>query len=88
MAASVLSSGKTSRLYKKLVYEKQICTSASCFNGPSEIGGTFSVICNVKRERQWKKWKLPCVKSSPSSCRMVRQKRSCAGSKPPISQVS
>jgi predicted Zn-dependent peptidase len=49
MAASVLSSGKTSRLYKKLVYEKQICTSASCFNGPSEIGGTFSVICNVKK---------------------------------------
>lgn len=49
MAASVLSNGKTSRLYKKLVYEKQICTSASCFNGPSEIGGTFSVICNVKK---------------------------------------
>jgi predicted Zn-dependent peptidase len=44
-----LSNGKTSRLYKKLVYEKQICTSASCFNGPSEIGGTFSVICNVKK---------------------------------------
>lgn len=49
VAASVLSNGKTSRLYKKLVYEKQICTSASCFNGPSEIGGTFSVICNVKK---------------------------------------
>ena len=49
VASSVLSSGKTSRLYKKLVYEKQICTSASCFNGPSEIGGTFSVICNVKK---------------------------------------
>ena len=49
VVSSVLSSGKTSRLYKKLVYEKQICTSASCFNGPSEIGGTFSVICNVKK---------------------------------------
>jgi predicted Zn-dependent peptidase len=49
LAANVLSSGKSSRLYKKLVYEKQICTSASAFNGPSEIGGTFGIIVNVKK---------------------------------------
>jgi zinc protease len=49
LAASVLSSGKSSRLFKKLVYEKQICTSAQAFNGPSELGGTFGIIVNVKK---------------------------------------
>ncbi len=49
IAASVLASGKSSRLFKKLVYEKQICTSAMAFNGPSEIGGTFTIMANVKK---------------------------------------
>jgi len=49
IAASVLASGKSSRLFKKLVYEKQICTSAQAFNGTSEIGGTFTVMANVKK---------------------------------------
>lgn len=49
LAANVLSNGKSSRLFKKLVYEKQICTSAQAFNGPSEIGGTFGIIVNVKK---------------------------------------
>lgn len=49
LAANVLSSGKSSRLFKKLVYDKQICTSAQAFNGPSEIGGTFGIIVNVKK---------------------------------------
>ena len=49
LAASALASGKSSRLFKKLVYEKQICTSVQAYNGPSEIGGTFSIIANVKK---------------------------------------
>jgi predicted Zn-dependent peptidase len=49
LAASVLASGKSSRLFKMLVYEKQICTSVQAYNGPSEIGGTFSIIANVKK---------------------------------------
>jgi len=49
MAASVLASGKSSRLYKQLVYEKQICTSAMAFNGASEIGGGFVIMANVKK---------------------------------------
>jgi predicted Zn-dependent peptidase len=49
MAASVLASGKSSRLFKELVYDKQICTSAQAFNGPSEIGGTFTIMANVKK---------------------------------------
>lgn len=49
MAASVLASGKNSRLYKQLVYDKQICTSVQCGNGSSEIGGQFTIIANVKK---------------------------------------
>ncbi len=49
MAANVLSSGKTSRLYKKLVYEKQICSSAYAFINPSEISGIFQIRANVKK---------------------------------------
>lgn len=48
LATDVLSSGKNSRLYKKLVYEKQICTSASAFFGPSEISGSVFVQARVK----------------------------------------
>ncbi len=43
LASSILSSGKTSRLYKKLVYEKQIATSASAYSWSNEIGGQFTV---------------------------------------------
>src|SRR5260221_12741047 len=39
----VLSSGKSSRLYKRLVYDDQIATDAAAFVGLSEIGGQFRV---------------------------------------------
>lgn len=48
LTSDVLAAGKNSRLYKKLVYEKQICTSAAAFFGPSELAGNFYVQCNVK----------------------------------------
>ncbi len=42
LASDVLAAGKNSRLYKKLVYEKQIATSAVClFSRPNEIAGNF-----------------------------------------------
>ncbi|MCB0530722.1 MAG: insulinase family protein [Lewinellaceae bacterium] len=49
LASDVLASGKNSRLYKKLVYEKQICSSASAFVNPSEISGEFMIMANVKK---------------------------------------
>ncbi|MBL7776332.1 MAG: insulinase family protein, partial [Saprospiraceae bacterium] len=49
LASDVLASGKNSRLYKKLVYEKQICSSVSAFVNPSEISGEFMVMANVKK---------------------------------------
>lgn len=48
LASDVLAAGKNSRLYKKLVYEKQICTQAYAYFGPSEIAGNFVVVANVK----------------------------------------
>ena len=41
LAAQVLGRGRTSRLYKRLVYKDQIATSASATNDTNEIGGQF-----------------------------------------------
>ncbi len=41
LAAEVLGTGKTSRLYKRLVYKDQIATSATSSNDTNEIGGQF-----------------------------------------------
>ena len=41
LAAQVLGGGKTSLLYKRLVYKDQIATSATASNDTSEIGGQF-----------------------------------------------
>ena len=41
LAAEVLGQGKTSRLYKRLVYKDQIATSATADNDTNEIGGQF-----------------------------------------------
>lgn len=49
LAAQVLSSGKNSRLFKKLIYEKQIATSAWAFAGPGEIAGNVYLQANVKK---------------------------------------
>jgi zinc protease len=41
LAAEVLGQGKTSRLYKRLVYRDQTATSATASNDTNEIGGQF-----------------------------------------------
>ena len=43
LASDVLASGKSSRLYKRLVYEDQIATSASAYVYAREIAGQFVV---------------------------------------------
>jgi zinc protease len=48
MAASVLASGKSSRLYKRLVYDEQIATSVNAFNFSNEIAGMFILQADVK----------------------------------------
>ena len=41
LAAQILGQGKTSRLYKRLVYKNQIATSATATDNNSEIAGQF-----------------------------------------------
>ncbi|MDH5737352.1 MAG: insulinase family protein, partial [Gammaproteobacteria bacterium] len=48
MAGSILSSGKNSRLYKRLVYETQMATSAQAYTSAGEIAGTFEMMAMVK----------------------------------------
>jgi zinc protease len=43
LLARVLASGKSSRLFKRLVYTDQIATDVNAYQGSSEIGSTFVV---------------------------------------------
>ena len=48
LVSDVLAVGKTSRLYKRLVYDDQIATSASAYVSLREIGGQFSLDATVQ----------------------------------------
>ncbi len=42
--ASILGGGRASRLYRDLVYQRQIAQSASCYVLPTELCGTFGMV--------------------------------------------
>jgi len=46
--ASVLASGKNSRLYKKLVYELQVAQDVSAYQESREISGLFHIVVTAK----------------------------------------
>jgi zinc protease len=48
LVGDVLSSGKTSRLYKRLVYDDQIATDVSAYAYTLEIAGTFRIVATAK----------------------------------------
>ena len=48
LVADVLASGKTSRLYKRLVYDEQIASEVSASAYPSEIGGQFCITATAR----------------------------------------
>ncbi|RPJ53401.1 MAG: insulinase family protein, partial [Acidobacteria bacterium] len=48
LAANVLSSGKTSRLYKRLVYDEQAATGVSAYLDSREIASQFHVMATVR----------------------------------------
>lgn len=48
LVSGVLSWGKSSRLYKKLVYDDQVASYAYSYIDSKEISGTFNVTANVK----------------------------------------
>src|SRR5208283_1611878 len=55
LVAGVLGEGKTSRLYKRLVYKDQIATSASASDSSSEIAGQFYMVLTAKPGVELKK---------------------------------
>ncbi|MBO9667096.1 MAG: insulinase family protein [Bdellovibrio sp.] len=48
LAANILGNGTSSRLYKRLVYQKQVATSAYAFNFAMKEGGVYAVGVNMK----------------------------------------
>jgi zinc protease len=48
LVADVLASGKTSRFYKRLVYDDQIATDVSAAADLFEIAGTFQIVATAK----------------------------------------
>jgi len=48
LASDVLSVGKNSRLYKRLVYDDQIATDARAYISPKELGSQFFIEATVK----------------------------------------
>ena len=48
IAAVVLGDGLSSRLKKKLVYERQMCTDVYTFNIANEITGMFAVVATIR----------------------------------------
>jgi zinc protease len=55
LAAQVLGEGKTSRLYKRLVYKDQTATSATASDNNNEIAGQFYFILTAKPGTDLKK---------------------------------
>jgi zinc protease len=48
LASQVLAAGKSSRLYKRLVYDDRIATDVSAFQATREIGSQFWIIATAK----------------------------------------
>jgi zinc protease len=55
LVARVLGQGKTSRLYKRLVYKDQTATSAVTGDNSNEIAGTFNMVLTAKPDVDLKK---------------------------------
>lgn len=51
LLANALTAGKTSRLYKALVYDQQIAQDVSAYQNSGELGGTFNVVVTAKEGR-------------------------------------
>ena len=47
LVAGILSEGKTSRLYKRLVYDERIASDVSAFAFPMEIAGIFGIVATA-----------------------------------------
>jgi len=48
LLANILSSGKTSRLYKSLVYDRQIAQDVTAYQGSRQMGSEFRIMVTAK----------------------------------------
>jgi zinc protease len=48
LLANVLTSGKTSRLYKALVYDQKIAQDVNAYQSSGELSGTFNIVATAK----------------------------------------
>lgn len=55
LVAGILSSGKNSRLYKRLIYDEQIATQVSAYLDEREIGSQFLVTATAREARELQK---------------------------------
>ncbi|MGN6390656.1 MAG: M16 family metallopeptidase [Gemmatimonadales bacterium] len=81
LAASVLSTGKSSRLYKRLVFDEQIATDIDASADFREIGGLFTIEAGVrpgvdpaKVERAIDQELARFLKSGPTAAELARAK--------------
>ena len=51
LVSSCLSHGKTSRLYKRLVYDDQVATNANAMVDSNEIGGQFYIVITARPDK-------------------------------------
>jgi zinc protease len=77
LAARVLGGGKTSRLYKRLVYKDQLATSATASDGSNEIAGQFDLTLTARPGIDVRKMELAAdeelralLKSGPSEAEL------------------
>ena len=49
LLANVLSQGKSSRLYKRLVYELQIAKDVAAYQASGQLGSTFEIVATAKK---------------------------------------
>ena len=49
LAARALAEGKTSRLYKRLVYDARIAQSVSAYQSSGMLGSTFSIVATAHK---------------------------------------
>jgi zinc protease len=86
LAAAVLGQGKTSRLYKRLVYKDQIATSATADDGTNEIAGQFDLTLTAKPGVELKKLEMAAdeelqnfLKNGPSEAELQLAKTQISG---------
>ena len=55
MAADLLSRGRSSRLYRRLVLEEQLAQNVSAYQSGRELAGTFGVIVTLRPGQSWER---------------------------------